>query len=152
KFVNDWLTRVQNSGQVPNVRSTPLGELGTRIGDYHALDKTVYKNLGKRKDKLKDIAKKAAAVMKQMNISEATAKHRFTEAKYPNIKPESQHLQVMLVKYEKQSIGRTLLTIEHRALRKAGYLKLLKKYYSSGQSRDVNAFKRMLGKAQDGTQ
>jgi hypothetical protein len=95
---------------------------------------------------LKEIARDVPKVMNEMLQTDPQ-----TEQAKPRV-GETGGRDAKMYDYKKQSMGRILLTIQNRALRKAEYLKTLKKFYSSTHMRDVADFKKMIGQVQQSDQ
>jgi hypothetical protein len=145
-FLNGLLGRLEVGSGDDSPEYTRTNSLVREINRYHSIPKTDYKKLDKRRKMLKAIAKDAASVRRKLHIKRVEAKPRVQRTIKRTDQTTGRAVDVQIdAGYKSQSLGRTLLSIEMRALRKAAYLKLLKEYYASKQSRDTNVFRATFG-------
>jgi hypothetical protein len=140
KFLDQWLAGIDKT-VYKSEKGSALDKLCRDIRHYHTIPKTELKNLDRRRKKLLEIARQTSKLMQRAGIDlQQAAQRTYKRDKQGQLTNE-------VATTLEQSVERILLSIQRRAERKAGYLKVLKEYYSSKESRDVAVFKRMIGQA-----
>ncbi len=148
QFMSNWLAQVDNRFGANSTEYALLQNLGADICAYHKIPKTAYNKLAQRRKWLKKIARYAHRLIKHLSLAnEAHSARAVVQQNYMDLDTQTVKTRTYSP-YDIQNVGRTLLTIERRALRKAAYLKVLKKYYSAKQQRNVALTKLHLGAPQ----
>ncbi len=102
-----------------------LEYLGEKLHQYHKIQKDELKNIDARVKALKELSELAQKYLSSFNVSNDAAEKRSVEKhqywnRYTSGSPQE------------ESVDRNVLTLVRRSLRKAGYLNMLKGYYSKG--------------------
>ena len=102
-----------------------LDYIGEKLHQYHKIQKDEIKNIDSRIKALKELSELANKYLSTFNVSKEAAEARSVEKhKVWNRFTEGGPQQ--------ETVDRNVLSLARRSLRKAGYLRMLKEYYSKG--------------------